>query len=122
MLNRVRANMLFPTSSGMAQWAVDNLAVRYQQAVHIRQGEPAEEAPLNEFTEQGDYQLFRCDLPLLDAAHATDAVETLAGIFAWTEPESDGEGGTTPAWVEHHQCDHDDDVRSGCVVVDRREA
>ena len=114
--------MRFTRNSGLATWARDNMAVRYQQAVHIRPGEAAEEPPVNEVTDDGDRQVFRCDLPLMDQAHAQDAVETLAAIFPFSEPEDDGEGGTTPAYVEYHQCDHADDNRDGCVVVDRREA
>jgi len=34
--------MRFTRNSGLATWCRDNMAVRYQQAVHIRQGEPAE--------------------------------------------------------------------------------
>ena len=121
MLHRVRALMRFPTSSGMATWARDNMAVRYEQAVHIRPGEAAEEAPANVVTDDGDRQVFRCDLPLMDGAHAQDAVETLAAVFPWSEPHP-SEDGPEPSWVEYHQCDHADDNRDGCVVIDRREA
>ena len=115
--------MRFPTSSGMATWARDNMAVRYQQAVHIRAGEPAEEPPVNEVVDDGNRQVFRCDLPLMDEAHAIDAFATLtdANVLGQSEAHPD-EDGPVPSWVDRHTCDHDEDVRSGCVVVDRREA
>ena len=42
MLHRVRSHMRFTRNSGLATWARDNMQVRFDQAVHIRQGEPAE--------------------------------------------------------------------------------
>ena len=122
MLHRVRAHMRFSRNSGLATWCRDNMAVRYQQAVHIRQGEPAEEPPVNEVADDGDRQVFRCDLPLMDEAHAIDAFNTLsdANVLGQSEPHPDPDG-AAPSWVDRHQCDHQDDVRSGCVVVDRSE-
>jgi len=103
------------------------MLVRYGQAVHIREGEPAEEAPLNEV----DGDVFRCDLPLMDEAAAVDALATLSdhNVLGLTVPLDD-EG--TLSWVEYHLCDHavgsvvDEtglliDSRSGCTVVDRNE-
>lgn len=121
MLHRVRARMRFPRSSGMGTWARDNMAVRYQQAVHIREGEAAAEAPVNEVLRDGNRDIFVCDLPLMDQAHAQDAVETLAAISPFSEPHPELEG-PEPSWVEYHLCDHADDIRDGCFVVDRREA
>ena len=121
-LHRVRASMRFPTSSGLATWARDNMAVRYEQAVHIRQGEPAAEAPVNEVTQDGSRDVFRCDLPLMDEAHAIDAFNTLsdANVLGQSEPHPELDG-DFPSWVERHVCDHDDDNRDGCVVTGRQE-
>jgi len=120
MLHRVRARMRFTRNSGMATWCRDNMAVRYQQAVHIRQGEAAEEQPINEVVDDDDRQVFVCDLPLMNQAHAEDAVNTLAAVFPFSEPLP-SQDGAEPSWVEYHQCDHQDDNRDGCVIVDRRE-
>ena len=121
-LHRVRAHMRFTRNSGLATWCRDQMAVRYEQAVHIREGEPAAESPVNEVTDDGDRQVFRCDLPLMDEAHAVDAVATLGdhNVLGQSEPHPDPDS-PQPSWVEHHECDHADDVRDGCVVVDRRE-
>ena len=112
--------MRFTADSGLAQWARDNMQVRYEQAVHIREGEPSSEEPVNEVSEDGEHRLFRCDLPLMDELHAIDAFNTLtdANVLgqATAIPDSDGD---MPSWVELHECDHADDVRSGCVVSAR---
>ena len=121
MLHRVRAHMRFTRNSGLATWCRDQMAVRYEQAVHIRQGEPAAEAPVNEVVQDGSRDEFRCDLSLMDEAHAIDAVSTLsaATVLGQSEPIPNETGGSLPSWAERHQCDHDEDARSGCVVVDR---
>ena len=117
MLHRLRARMLFPAGHWGPVWCRDQMAVRYGQAVHIRQGEPAEEAPVNVV----DGDLFVCDLPLMDEAAAVDALATLsdANVLGVTVP-LEGED-LDPSWVEHHLCDHADEVRSGCSVVARNE-
>lgn len=123
MLHRVRAHMRFTRASGLATWCRDNMAVRHGQAVHIRQGEPAAEAPRNETSRDGNSDEFACDLPLMDEAHAIDAVNTLSAptVLGQSQPIPDGLGGSRASWVERHVCDHDEDVRTGCVVADRRE-
>ena len=122
MLNRVRARMRFTAASGLATWCRDQMQVRYGQAVHINAGEPNEEVPINEVVDDGDWQVFGCDLPLADEAAAADAVATLGdhNVLGQSEPHPTFDG-STPSWVEHHSCDHQEDVRSGCAVVDRRE-
>ena len=110
--------MRFPDGHWGPQWCHDQMAVRYGQAVHIRAGEPAEEVPVNLVA--GD--TFRCDLPLADEAAAQDALATLSdhNVLGVTVPMVDLDT-STPSFVEVHTCDHDDDVRTGCVVTDRRE-
>ena len=120
MLNRVRARVRYPASSGLATWSRDQMHVRHGMAVHIRQGEPNEEPPANEVVDLGDgTHLFRCDLPLMDEAHAADALATLtaASVFGQALPIPD-ETGESPSWLERHTCDHDEDTRTGCVVVE----
>jgi len=92
-------------------------------AVHIRPGTQASEEPVNQVADlNGARQEFRCDLPLMDEAHAIDALNTLSAptVLGVSEPLPSGEG-ARPSWVEYHVCDHDEDDRSGCVVVERRE-
>ena len=122
MLHRVRAAVRFTQQSGLATWCRDNMAVRYQMAVHIRPGTQADEEPVNVVVQDGQHQVFRCDLPLMDSAHAIDALTTLSAptVLGVSEPLPSGEG-ARPSWVEYHVCDHDEDDRSGCVVVERRE-
>lgn len=112
--------MRFTRQSGLATWCRDNMGVRYQMAVHIRPDEPGEEEPVNEVTRAGNSDVFRCDLPLMDEAHALDAVATLGAIIGQSQPHPDPDG-AEPSWAEYHRCDHADDARGGCVVVDRRE-
>jgi len=116
MLHRLRASMRFPAGHWGPQWCHDQMAVRYQQAVHIRPGEAAEESPFNVV----DGDLFRCDLPLADEAAARDAFATLSdhNVLGQTVPMVDLDT-STPSFVEVHTCDHADDVRAGCVVVAR---
>ena len=117
MLHRLRARLVFPKSSGMAQWCYDQMTVRYDQAVHVNEGAANEESKYNIVQEyDADNDEFKCDLPLMDEAHAIDAYNTLsdASVWAWL---ADGVGVN---WVEHHTCDHDEVVRSGCVTQSRK--
>lgn len=118
LLHRLRARMQFSPGSGLAQWCYDQMTVRHGQAVHIRQGEPAEEAPVNVV----DGDLFVCDLPLMDEAAATDALATLSDptMLGVTVQLVSGDD-STPSWVEHHLCDHAEDSRTGCTVVARHQ-
>lgn len=111
--------MRFPTSSGMATWCRDNMAVRHEQAVHINDGTEAEEPKRNEVTDDGDHQIFRCDLPLMDDAHAADAFSTINGVMGWAVPLGDEAG---PSWVEHHTCHHDETPGKPCEVVSREDS
>lgn len=122
LLHRVRAEFRFRRSLGLATWCRDNMAVRFQQAVHIRPGERGDEPPVNEVIADGSRDVFRCDLPLMDEAHAIDAVNTLAAatVLGLSEPLPVLDA-SVPSWVERHICDHAEDDRSGCVVADRRE-
>ena len=122
MLNRLRARVRFTKASGMADWAKAQMDVRYGQAVHINQGEPNEELAVNEVTpDDPDHEIFVCDLPLMDEAHADDAYATLtsASVFnsTYVSGFDDGEGGVTPSYVERHDCDHHEPDRQGCKVV-----
>ena len=124
MLHRVRARVRYPASSGLATWSRDQMAVRHGQAVHINEGAANEEAPANEVVDLGDdTHLFRCDLPLMDEAHAADALATLTAdsVFSQALAIPDYMGGESPSWVEHHTCDHDEEHRTGCIVVAREE-
>jgi len=69
---RVRAYVRL--GGGLATWARDQMAVRYSQAIHLNEGLENEELKKNEVT---DTNLFECDLPLMDEAHAIDAYNTL---------------------------------------------
>lgn len=122
LLHRVRAVMRFRRAQGLATWCRDNMAVRFEQAVHIRPDTQASEPPVNEVVADGGRDVFRCDLPLMDEAHAIDAVNTLsaATVLGQSEPLPI-RGETAPSWVERHVCDHAEDDRTGCVVADRRE-
>lgn len=115
MLFRLRASMRWPVGHWGPVWCRDQMAVRFGQAVHIRHGLAGEEAPVNLV----DGATFTCDLPLQDEGHALDALATLSAstVLGQTIPLDDGVG----SWVEVHRCDHNDEVRAGCVVVGREE-
>ena len=121
-LHRIRARIRFTNSSGLATWARDQMAVRHEQAVNINEGLANEELKYNEtFAAGQDHTGFRCDLPLMDAAHAQDAFNTLtaASVFHPAHVSAfDGEDGPEPSFVERDECDHGDTERSGCVIVD----
>lgn len=121
MLNRLRARVRYPTSSGLATWSRDQMAVRFDQAVHINPGAANEEAPQNYITDLGDdTELFVCDLPLMDEAAATDALATLTDASVFGQALSiESDEGTQPSWVEHHACDHDESPRTGCQVINK---
>lgn len=112
MLHRFRANLVFNTSSGMATWARDNLAVRYQQATHINEGLRNHEPKRNEIQDDGARQVWTCDLPLIDRAHAADAYSTIDAIWPWVRA----------GWIEHHACRHDETPSAPCALVSRRVA
>ena len=113
--------MRFTSASGLATWCRDQMAVRYQQAVHINEGAPNEEAPLNEVVDEGDEQVFACDLPLMDEAHAEDAMNTLsdANVLGQALMLHDDEDGEQPSWAEHHICHHESEPGRPCEVVRR---
>ena len=117
--------MRFTSASGLANWCKAQMDVRYGQAVHIRQGEPSEESPRNEVEDTGDgHEIFFCDLPLMNEAHAVDAFATLSdhNVLGQALPfEDDGVEEDVPSWVERHVCDHAEDVRQGCAVAQRAE-
>ena len=120
MLHRIRAEVAYPTTSWLAVWSRDQMAVRHGQAVHINPGAANEEPPVNEAVDQGDgTSVFRCDLPLMDESAAVDALATLTAASVWVQavdlPAIDGI--PRPSWVEHHLCDHDEPVHTGCTVV-----
>ena len=118
MLHRLRARLVFPKSSGMAQWGYNQMAVRYDQAVHINPDAGNEEPKYNIKQEYDtDNEEFKCDLPLMDEAHAINAYNTLTDASVWSYLV-DGVGVN---WVEHHTCDHDEAVKSGCVTQSRKE-
>lgn len=112
--------MLFSAGSGLAQWCHDQMVVRYGQAVHIREGELAEEPKTNVV----DGDLFYCDLPLMDQAAAEDALATLSdeNVLGLSLPmQSDVVEDPQPSYVEYHLCDHAEEDRTGCNVVSRYE-
>ena len=43
-----------------------------------------------------------------------------ANVLGQSEPHPTLDG-PEPSWVDRHQCDHEDDIRSGCVVMARSE-
>jgi len=127
MLYRLRANVRFTKSSGLATWARDQMNVRHGQAVHINEGLSNEEPKYNEILEDDtstDHEVFSCDLPLMDEAHAQDAFNTLtdASVFNETYVSAfPGEGNEdSPSWVERHNCYHDENPPNPCVTVERK--
>ena len=121
-LNRIRVNVRYPKSSGMATWSRDQMSVRYDQAVTIKPGLNNEEQPYNEVEEDdADHEIFRCDLPLEDATAAEDAFATLsdASVFGYyAEDFQDGDM-TYPSWIEHHKCRHDETPQKPCEAIDK---
>jgi len=124
MNHRVRANMRFTAASGLAIWCRDQMAVRYDQSVVIREGDPNEEAPVNEVEPDGDHERFRCDLILADESAAVDAFATLSDhtVLNQAEPSDTEDGDDIPSWVERHECRHDHDPPGPCIVVERATA
>ena len=122
-LHRIRARIRFTNSSGLATWARDQMAVRHGQAVHINEGLENEEPKYNEtFTAGPDHTGFRCDLPLMDAAHAQDAFNTLTAgsVFHPAHVSAfPGEDGPEPSFVEYHLCKNGDTPTQPCEMVDR---
>jgi len=121
-LNRVRANVRYTKSSGMAAWSRDQMAVRFDQAVYIKPGLNNEEQPRNEIVEDdADHEIFRCDLPLQDAAAAEDAFATLSNVSVFGAYAVDFEDGdmTSPSWIEHHKCHHDETPQKPCEAIDK---
>ena len=122
MLNRLQARIRFTKASGLATWAYNQMAVRHGQAIHINEGLANEEPAVNEVTEDGaDHEVYTCDLPLMDEAHADDAYNTLTAgsVFHpdYVSGFDDGEGGVTPSYVERHDCYHDETPTKPCAVV-----
>jgi hypothetical protein len=123
-LNRIRANVRYSKSSGMATWSRDQMSVRYDQAVTIKPDLANEEQPQNRVEEDPtstDHEVFVCDLPLEDATAAEDAFATLsdASVFGYyAEDFQDGDM-TSPSWIEHHKCRHDETPQKPCEVIDK---
>lgn len=118
MVHRLLVKLIFPKSSGMATWCRDQMQVRHNQAVDINANKDNAEPKFNTVNDHdANNQVFRCNLPLLDEAHAIDAYNTLtdASIWAWLA------NNVGLHYVEHHTCDHDEVNRAGCVVQSRKE-
>ena len=111
-LHRVRAHVRL--GGGLATWARDQMAVRHGQAVHINEGLDNEEPKRNEVV---DGDLFICDLPLMNEAHAIDAYNTLtsASVLAWVVAPGEEE----QWYIERHTCHHDEDPVLPCAVNER---
>ena len=120
MLHRVIARLRFTKASGMAPWAHAQMAVRHGMAVHINEGEDNAEPKYNEVIDEGSEQILRCNLPLLNEAHAADAYATLTvgSVWAWLSAPHPGE----TLFVEHHTCGHDETPHVPCAVVARKES
>lgn len=126
MLNRLRANIRFTKSSGLATWSRDQLNVRYGQAVHINEGLANEELAINEILPDNtstDHEVYKCDIPLSDYANAKDAFDTITAASVFHETHVSGfpgevEGEVTSSWVELHECDHNESERSGCSTLE----
>lgn len=109
-IHRLRARLRFTTASGMAAWSHAQMEVRHGMAINISAREPK----FNRVAIDGSHSILECDLPLLDAAHAADAFNTLtnASVRAWVQ--SDGR-----CFVEHHLCRHDETPVAPCSVLSR---
>ncbi len=118
-LNRIRANVRYPKSSGMAIWSRDQMSVRYTQAVTIKPGLNNEEQPYNEVVEDdADHEIFRCDLPLQDEAAAEDAFATLTAASVFAPYAVDFKDGI-PSWIDHHKCHHDETPQKPCEAINK---
>ncbi len=120
-LNRIRANVRYTKSSGMATWSRDQMSVRFDQAVVIKPGLNNEEQPRNEVVDEDvDHEIFRCDLPLQDEVAAEDAFATLTDASVFGAYAVDFEDGDiiSPSWIEHHKCHHDETPQQPCEVID----
>ncbi len=116
-LHRIKALMRFSNASGMAQWALNNLAVRHQMAVHINVGTDAEEPAVNAVVADGpNHQIYSCDLSLMDEAHAIDAFNTLSAIIPWAAAFEDS---SVEGFIERHVCRHDETPPQPCEAIQR---
>lgn len=119
MLHRLRAQIRFTKASGLATWAYNQMVLRHTQAVYINSGLANEEPKYNEVVPGTTHDVYRCDLPLMNAAHAQDAYNTLgaASVFhpAYVSAFPDDD---TPSWIEYHACGHDEG--EPCSVVSRK--
>lgn len=116
MVYRARARCRFTGTSGLAGWCHEQMTVRYGQSVVIRDGQPAQENPVNETPEPG---LFVCDLLLADRAAAEDAFVTLADHNVLGQALLLDEDEQERSWVDIVACDHQFDERDGSVVLDK---
>jgi hypothetical protein len=98
------------------------MSVRFTQAVTIKPGLNNEEKPRNEVVDDGDYEIFRCDLPLQDEAAAEDAFATLTAASVFDPYAVDFEDGdmTSPSWIEHHKCHHDETPQKPCTSIAKK--
>lgn len=123
MTERIRERARFSKSSGMATWCRDQMANRYDQAIYINPDLNNTEPKINEVLDDGDYEIFHCDLPLEREDYATDAYNTLSDASVWYYAEDlgiDEEGNAIPSWVEHHRCYHDEIPNKPCEIVSRK--
>jgi hypothetical protein len=118
MINRIREKARFTKASGMAVWCRDQMGVRYTQAVSINEGLANEEIKRNEVIDDGDYDIYVCDLPLSDLAYAEDAYNTLSAASVWAYAQNFDDGSSS--WIEHHQCGHNEIPQKPCTVVNKK--
>lgn len=120
MLHRLRARIRYPKTSGLAGWSKAQMGVRHGQAVHIKQGQTNEEPKKNQIVDDGDYEIFECDLPLLNEAHAQDAFNTLGAESVWVQAVNLDDGEQSSSWIEYHLCRHDETSQQPCSIINRK--
>ena len=113
---RTQASIRFTKESGYATWAYNQMKVRREQAVHLNKNKKNKELAHNTVVEHDNYELFSCDLPLLDESHAKDAFNTLAAVIhpAWVYIPEDEEEDSS--WVKWQTCYHDETPTRPCKV------
>ena len=122
MKYRVQTSVLFPKSSGMATWCKDQMDVRYDQAVHLKEGEKNEEQKKNKVVEiDADNERFICDLPLLDQDHAQDAFNILTDDSVWFYAIGADNEEDVGSYVNLHKCGHDEMPQIPCEDIDNKQ-
>lgn len=119
MTYRVTVHARFTKSSEIATFLNNELTSYYDSAININENKKNIESKKNEVIDDGDYQIYKCDLPLTDEQLANNAYNILNNNFDSAVNFVD-DLEERSSYIELHNCYNDEVPGRPCEVVYKR--